>query len=76
MYRLSGMTDSNNNTIVSNITYNAANQLLTMNYPGASEMRGLHMLNQLTTLSAGSENLTYNYPTGTITAGSVRCTMP
>jgi RHS repeat-associated protein len=65
MYRLSGMTDSNNNTIVSNVSYNAANRLLTMNYPGASEVRGYNVLNQLTTLSAGSENLTYNYPTGT-----------
>ncbi len=65
MYRLSGMTDSNNNTIVSNVSYNAGNQLLTMNYPGASEVRGYNMLNQLTTLSAGTENLTYNYPTGT-----------
>jgi RHS repeat-associated protein len=65
MYRLSGMTDSNNNTIVGNITCNAANQLLTMNYPGASEVRGYNVLSQLTTLSAGSENLTYTYPTGT-----------
>jgi len=65
MYRLSGMTDSSNNTIVSNVSYNAANRLLTMNYPGASEVRGYNVLNQLTTLSAGSENLTYNYPTGT-----------
>ena len=31
MYRLSGMTDSNNNTIVSGVSYNAANQLLGMN---------------------------------------------
>jgi hypothetical protein len=40
MYRLSGMTDSNNNTIVGNVSYNAANQLLTMNYPAANEVRG------------------------------------
>ncbi len=65
MYRLSGMTDANNNTSVSNVSYNAANRLLTMNYPGANEARGYNVLNQLTTLSAGSENLTYNYPTGT-----------
>jgi RHS repeat-associated protein len=65
MYRLSGMTDSNNNTIVSNVSYNAANQLLTINYPAANEVRGYNVLNQLTSLSAGSENLTYSYPTGT-----------
>ena len=59
------MTDSNNNTIVSNVSYNPANRLLTMNYPGASEIRGYNVLNQLATLSAGSENLTYTYPSGT-----------
>ena len=65
MYRLSGMTDSNNNTIVNNVSYNAANQLLTMNYPAANEVRGYNVLNQLTSLSTGSsENLTYNYPSG------------
>ena len=36
MYRLSGMTQTTTptTTIVSNVSYNAANQLLTMNYPG------------------------------------------
>ncbi len=29
MYRLSGMTDANHNTIISGATYNAANQMLT-----------------------------------------------
>jgi hypothetical protein len=41
MYRLSGMTDSGSNTIVSNVSYDAANRLLTMNYPGANETGGL-----------------------------------
>jgi len=36
-----------------------------MNYPGVNEVRGYNVLNQLTSLSAGSENLTYNYPVGT-----------
>jgi len=40
MYRLSGMTDSNNNNIVNNVSYNTADQLLTMNYPAANEVRG------------------------------------
>ena len=53
------------NTIVNNVSYNAANQLLTMNYPAANEVRGYNVLNQLTSLSTGSsENLTYNYPSG------------
>ena len=36
MYRLSGMTQTTTptTTIVSNVSYSAANQLLTMNYPG------------------------------------------
>ncbi len=47
------------------MSYNAADQLLTMNYPAANEVRGYNVLNQLTSLSTGSsENLTYNYPSG------------
>ena len=65
MYRLSGMTDSNYNTIVSGVSYNAASQLLSINYPGNNERRSYNVLNQLTNVTAGSENLTYNYPTGT-----------
>ncbi len=64
MYRLSGMTDSNYNTIVSGVSYNAANQLLSINYPGNNETRSYNVLNQLTNVTAGSENLTYHYPTG------------
>jgi RHS repeat-associated protein len=65
MYRLGGMTDSNNNTIVSGVSYNAANQLLGMTYNGIGETRAYNLLNQLTSIVAGSsENLTYNYPTG------------
>jgi RHS repeat-associated protein len=66
MYRLSGMTDSNNNTIVSGVSYNPANQLLGMTFNGVAESRSYNVLNQLTNVHAGSsENLTYNYPTGT-----------
>jgi hypothetical protein len=71
MYRLSGMTDSNHNTIVNNVSYNAANQLLTISFPqfsAANETRGYNVLNQLVTLSTQNnhvwiEDLTYNYPT-------------
>ena len=33
VYRVAGMTDSGSNTIVNNVSYDAANRLLTMNYP-------------------------------------------
>jgi uncharacterized protein RhaS with RHS repeats len=60
------MTDSGSNTIVSNVSYDAANRLLTMNYPGANETRSYNVLGQLTNIHAGSsENVTYNYPSGT-----------
>ena len=65
MYRLAGMTDSGSNTIVSNVSYDPANRLLTMNYPGANETRSYNVLGQLVNLAANGENLTYNYPTGT-----------
>jgi hypothetical protein len=67
MYRLSGMT-SGGSTVVNNVTYNAANQLLTMNFGITTETRSYNTLNQLITLNAMNsywgnvENLTYNYP--------------
>ena len=61
MYRLSGMTDANNNTIVGGVTYNAASQMLT-----GVDTRSYNVLGRLVSISNGSaENLTYNYPTGT-----------
>jgi len=70
MYRLSGMKQSST-TLVSNVSYNAANQLLTMNY-GVSETRTYNVLNQLTNITAGSyENSTYNYPTNGTNNGKV-----
>ena len=42
MQRLSGMKDASNNIIVSNVTYNAANQLLTMTTSG-TETRGYNV---------------------------------
>jgi len=64
MYRLSGMT-SGSTTIVNGVSYNAANQLLGMTFNGISESSGYNVLNQLTSLNNGSENLTYTYPTRT-----------
>jgi RHS repeat-associated protein len=68
MSRLIGLTDQNNNTDVSGVSYNAANQLLGITYFGAAETRQYNSLLQLTQLSVtGSASLsyTYNYPTGT-----------
>jgi YD repeat-containing protein len=60
-------------TIVSNVSYNAANQLLSINYPTRTETRAYNTLDQLTNVTVQlpyspytyPENLTYNYPTGT-----------
>jgi RHS repeat-associated protein len=50
---------------VSNVTYNAANQLLGLNYLGIAETRQYNNLNQMTNLTAGSLiNITYTYPAG------------
>ena len=65
MYRLSGMTTSTGTSVVSGVSYNAANEVLTMNYYGIAETRSYNVLNQLTNINVGSfENLTYNYPAG------------
>jgi YD repeat-containing protein len=54
MFRLSGMTTSGGTTVVNNVSYNAANQLLTMTNPSGTETRSYDVLNQLVTLTAGS----------------------
>jgi RHS repeat-associated protein len=69
MYRLNGMTTSSGTTVVNGVTYNPANQMLSMYY-GVSESRSYNVLNQLTNISTSAppypaQNLTYNYPTGT-----------
>jgi RHS repeat-associated protein len=71
MYRLGGMKTSGGTTIVNNVSYNAASQLLTMTFGNTTETRGYNILNQLTSLNAQNvpsgtiENLNYNYSTGT-----------
>ena len=72
MYRLDGMTTSGGTTVVSGVSYNAANQLLGMTFNGTTETRSYNVLGQLTGLRISSQlspncvkNLTYNYPTGT-----------
>jgi len=68
MSRLTGLTDQNNNTDVSGVSYNAANKFLGITYFGATETRqynNLFQLTQLTTTGTTSISYTYNYPTGT-----------
>ena len=65
MYRPTGLTDQSNNTDVSSVTYNAANQLLGLNYLGTAETRQYNNLNQMTNLTVGSTlNITYTFPAG------------
>jgi RHS repeat-associated protein len=63
MYRPTGLKDQNNNTIVNNVTYNAANQLLTFN----TETRSYNNLNQMTQLVITGTyplNISYNFTAG------------
>ncbi len=62
MHRPVGLTDQNSNTLVNNVTYNAANQLLTFN----NETRTYNNLNQMTRLQVtGNLDISYNFPAGT-----------
>ena len=63
--RPTGLTDQSNNTDVSSVTYNAANQLLGLNYLGTAETLTYNNLNQMTNLTVGSAmNITYTFPAG------------
>lgn len=67
IHRPSTLTDQNNNQVVSSVQYNAANQILSMNYFTGSETRQYNSLGQLTSLVASGSsnlNLTYNYAPG------------
>jgi hypothetical protein len=65
MYRPNGMTTSAGATVVNGVSYNAANRLLTTDYPGGNETRSYNVLNQLTQIwTPGAENIQYSYPTG------------
>jgi YD repeat-containing protein len=65
MYRPTGLTDQNNSTVVSGVTYGPSNELLTISYPGLSETRSYNSLDQLTSLTQNSQTITYTYPAGT-----------
>ena len=64
MYRPTGLKDQNNNTVVNNVSYNAANQLLTFN----TETHTYNNLNQMTRLTITGTaplDISYNFPAGT-----------
>jgi hypothetical protein len=68
MDRPTGLKDQNSNTDVSNVQYNAANQMLSINYFSAYETRTYSNLNQMTNVTVtggGSLNITYTFPAGT-----------
>jgi RHS repeat-associated protein len=63
MYRPTGLTDQNNNTLVNNVAYNPANQLLTFN----TETRTYNNLNQMTRLTitgSAALDISYNFTAG------------
>jgi RHS repeat-associated protein len=65
MDRATGLKDQNNNVAVSGVTYNAANQFLTVDYLGANETRTYNSMNQMTRLSVpGSLDISYNFVSG------------
>jgi RHS repeat-associated protein len=70
MERPNGLTDSSGHTWVSDVTYNAANQLLGANFPSGTESwlyNTVLQLTQRTTIPASGPallNMTYNYAPG------------
>jgi RHS repeat-associated protein len=65
MDRATGLKDQNNNVAVSGVTYNAANQFLTVDYFTANETRTYNSMNQMTRLSIpGSLDISYNFVSG------------
>ncbi len=65
MDRPTGLKDQNNATAVSNVSYNPANQLSGITYFGTVESRQYNNMNQMTSLTVGSDTITYTFPAGT-----------
>ena len=61
MGRLNTMTDQNNNTLVSGVTYSPANQILSLATSTFTETSTYNANLQLTTLVSGSYSYQYNY---------------
>jgi RHS repeat-associated protein len=72
LHRPNGLTDQNNYSAVNGVTYGAANQLLTINYFGASETRTYNSMLQMTRLSIpGQVDITYTFPSATTNNGKI-----
>ncbi|MGA7409469.1 MAG: hypothetical protein WBW33_03225, partial [Bryobacteraceae bacterium] len=71
MSRLNTMTDQNNNTLVSGVTYSPANQILTLTASTFTETSQYNANLQLKELTTGSYHFTYNY-SGTQNNGRVQ----
>jgi RHS repeat-associated protein len=64
MGRLNTMTDQNNNTLVSGVTYSPANQILSLATSSFTETSTYNANLQLATLVSGSYSYQYNYVAG------------
>jgi len=62
--RPNSMTDQNNASVVSNVLYGVANEMLQMTYNGGTETRSYNTMFQLTNISGLGQNITYNFPAG------------
>ncbi len=72
MHRPVTLTDQNNYQAVNNVTYGAANQMLTMNYFGVSETRTFNSMLQMTRLSIpGQVDISYTFPSATTNNGKI-----
>ncbi len=71
MDRPTGLKDQSNNTAVSNVSYNPANQLLSISYFGTNESRQYNNLNQMTSLTVGSDTIAYTFPTNGTNNGKI-----
>ncbi len=71
MDRPTGLKDQNNATAVSNVSYNPANQLLSISYFGTNESRQYNNLNQMTSLTVGSDTIAYTFPTNGTNNGKI-----
>jgi RHS repeat-associated protein len=72
MMRPVGMTDQNSASIVSNVQYGLANELLQMTYiGGATETRIYNSMLQLTNITGLGQNITYTFPAAGQNAGKI-----
>src|SRR5690349_22626657 len=64
MMRPNSMTDQNNASVVSNVLYGVANEMLQMSYDGGTETRTYNTMFQLTRIHGLGQDITYNFAAG------------